>query len=182
MGLYLVSLRLRCDDCCLWRQKHDHSYGFTTSIISLQISFRHQSLYLCSKVIYYWVLTTKPLEDREFQFVYTCSLLSNVQFIRKHWLKLQFLSWIGQFDKIFMHLCDWFLPWATSLVTSFIVVTDRTFGSAELLLCSSAKMTELFSAEHRTFFWYYIQCQWHPFIFLFCLMTHLYAVLSLVFR
>ena len=32
------------------------------------------------------------------------------------------------------------------------VVTDRTFGSAELLLCGSAQMTELFSAEHRTFF------------------------------
>jgi hypothetical protein len=33
-----------------------------------------------------------------------------------------------------------------------VVVTDRTFGSAELLLCGSAQMTELFSAEHRTFF------------------------------
>ena len=32
------------------------------------------------------------------------------------------------------------------------VVTERTFGSAELLLCGSAQMTELFSAEHRTFF------------------------------
>ena len=42
------------------------------------------------------------------------------------------------------------------------LVTDRTFGSAErsvrpncsaeLLLCGSAQMTELFSAEHRTFF------------------------------
>ena len=32
------------------------------------------------------------------------------------------------------------------------VVTDRTFGSAELLLCGLAQMTELFSAEHRTFF------------------------------
>ena len=29
------------------------------------------------------VLTTKPLEDREFQFVYLCSLLSNFQFIRQ---------------------------------------------------------------------------------------------------
>ena len=29
------------------------------------------------------VLTTKPLEAREFQFVYTCSLLSNAHFIRK---------------------------------------------------------------------------------------------------
>ena len=32
------------------------------------------------------------------------------------------------------------------------VVTDRMFGSAELLLCGLAKMTDLFSAEHRTFF------------------------------
>ena len=35
---------------------------------------------------------------------------------------------------------------------AFNIVTDRTFGSAELLLCGSAQMTELFSAEHRTFF------------------------------
>ena len=35
------------------------------------------------KVIYLRVLTTKPLEDRKFQFVYICSLLSNKQFIRK---------------------------------------------------------------------------------------------------
>ena len=34
----------------------------------------------------------------------------------------------------------------------FISVTNQTFGSAELVLCSSAQMTELFSAEHRTFF------------------------------
>ena len=32
------------------------------------------------------------------------------------------------------------------------LVTDRTFGSAELLLCGLAQMTELSSAEHRTFF------------------------------
>jgi hypothetical protein len=64
----------------------------------------------------------------------------------------------------------------------FTVVTDRTFGSAKLLLCGSAQMTELFSAEHKTLFLYYVQCQWYLFIFLFCLMTHIYAVLSLVFR
>ena len=32
------------------------------------------------------------------------------------------------------------------------VVTDRMLGSAELLLRGSAQITELFSAEHRTFF------------------------------
>ena len=37
-------------------------------------------------------------------------------------------------------------------------LTDRTFDSAELLLCSSAQMTELFSAEHRTFL---ILSSWH---------------------
>ena len=31
-------------------------------------------------------------------------------------------------------------------------MTERTFSSAELLLCGSAQMTELFSAEYRTFF------------------------------
>ena len=51
----------------------------------------------------------------------------------------------------------------------FTLVIERTFGSAELLLWGSAQMTELFSVEHRTFFPYYIQCQWHPFIFLFFL-------------
>ena len=53
------------------------------------------------KVIYYGVLTTKPLEYKEFQFVYICSLLSNTQLIGKQNVsKLQLLSWIGQFDKI----------------------------------------------------------------------------------
>ena len=33
-----------------------------------------------------------------------------------------------------------------------VVVTDRTFCSDELLLSGLAQMTELFSAEHRTFF------------------------------
>ena len=52
-----------------------------------------------SKVIYSGVLTTKPSEDRVFQFVYICFLLSNSQFIMEHnGSKLQFLSWIGQFD------------------------------------------------------------------------------------
>ena len=36
---------------------------------------------LTIRVIHLGVLTTKPLEAREFQFVYLCSLLSNTQFI-----------------------------------------------------------------------------------------------------
>ena len=32
------------------------------------------------------------------------------------------------------------------------VVTEQTFGLVKLLLCGSAQVTELFSAEHRTFF------------------------------
>ena len=44
-----------------------------------------------SKVIYLGVLTEQLLEDREFQFVCVCSLLSNTQLIRKRF-KLQFLS------------------------------------------------------------------------------------------
>ena len=42
--------------------------------------------------------------------------------------------------------------------------------------------TARFGPNDRTqnFFSYYIQ--WHPFIYLFCLMTHMYAALSLVFR
>ena len=51
--------------------------------------------------------------------------------------------------------------------------------------------TVRFDPNDRTFFcrtqnffssYYYIQCQWHPFIFLFCFVTHMYASLSLVFR
>ena len=42
--------------------------------------------------------------------------------------------------------------------------------------------TARFGPNDRTqnFFSYYIQ--WHPFIFLFCFMTHMYAAISLVFR
>ena len=43
-----------------------------------------------SRVIYLRVLATKPLEDREFQFVYLLSLLSNKQYIwKQNDLKLQ---------------------------------------------------------------------------------------------
>ena len=38
------------------------------------------------KVIYQGALTTKPIEDREFQFVYTCSILRNAQFINRSYL------------------------------------------------------------------------------------------------
>ena len=36
---------------------------------------------ISNRVIYQGLLPTKPLEDREFQFVYLYSLLSNTQFI-----------------------------------------------------------------------------------------------------
>ena len=58
---------------------------------------------------------------------------------------------------------QYFYIWFDSYLLT--LVTDRTFGSAELLVCGSVQMTKLFSAEHS--FSYYIQ--WHPFIFLFCL-------------
>ena len=59
-----------------------------------------------------------------------------------------------QSKTIFKIFFDSFLMlWFEALLKMFCrVVTDRTFGSAELLLCGSAQMTELFSAEHRTFF------------------------------
>ena len=66
------------------------------------------------------------------------------------------------------------------------VVIDRTFGSAKLFgRTSSVRFgpnDRIFSAEHRTFFPYYIQCQQHPFIFLLFLMTRMQKTLSLVFR
>ena len=36
-----------------------------------------------AKVIYWGVLTRKPLKDMEFQFIYVCSLLSNTKFVNK---------------------------------------------------------------------------------------------------
>jgi len=46
------------------------------------------------EVIYCGVLTTKPLEDRKFQFVNLCSLFSNTLFIRKQNIpKLQSYSY-----------------------------------------------------------------------------------------
>ena len=61
-----------------------------------------------------------PWEDRESQFVYVCSLLSNAQFIRKqNCSKWQILSWIGQFDKNILHFCFR----TTFLVTSFMLLS-----------------------------------------------------------
>jgi hypothetical protein len=69
-------------------------------------------------VIYYGVLTTKSLEDRKFQFVYifTLFMVTHTQFIRKQSSKLQFLSWLWQFDRIFFHLFDFLLCAITSFV------------------------------------------------------------------
>ena len=59
-------------------------------------------------------MATKPLKEREFQFVYICSLLSNTRFLRKlNGPKLQLLDWIRQFGKIFLPFAVYF-PWATS--------------------------------------------------------------------
>ena len=41
---------------------------------------------------------------------------------------------------------------AMNYTHSCVLVIEQTFGSAKLLPCGSAKMTELFSAERRTFF------------------------------
>ena len=49
------------------------------------------------KVIYCGVFTTRPLEDREFQFVYICSLISNTEFIREQ----KGSKW--QFENNFLH-------------------------------------------------------------------------------
>ena len=50
------------------------------------------------------VLTTKPLESREFQFVYLCSLLSNTPFIRKqNGSKLHFFLYTSFSKKYFLN-------------------------------------------------------------------------------
>ena len=56
-----------------------------------------------------------------------------------------------------------------------ILVTDQTFGSAELFGRTS---TVRFGPNDKTFF---CRTQNFFFIFLFCLMTHMYMALSLVF-
>ena len=62
---------------------------WTLLTISMQI------ILAMTKVIYWLVLTTKLLEDREIQFVYRCSLLSNTEFIRK---QKQILSTTSNMD------------------------------------------------------------------------------------
>ena len=61
----------------------------------------------------------------EFQFVSLIySLLGNTQFIREqNDSKLQFLGWIGQFEKIFCYFFKFSLPMATSLVASFMLLS-----------------------------------------------------------
>ena len=53
--------------------------------------------------------------------------------------------------RILKNTCKYDCLW-WPIFLPFKLVTDQMFGSAELLLCGSAQMTELFSAEHRTFF------------------------------
>ena len=94
MGLISIvfTFCLACVAACssTWSVPHDVAYFVVNSGALFKV-----------KVIYFGVLTTKPLEDRKFQFFYIHSLFSNTQFIRKqNGLKLQFLRWIGQFDKI----------------------------------------------------------------------------------
>ena len=69
------------------------------------------------------------------------------------------------------------------LICCSALVIDRIFGSAKLF---GRTFTLWFGPNDRTFFCrtqnffsYYIQCQWQPFIFLFCLMTHMFVALSL---
>merc|ERR1712051_648729 len=59
------------------------------------------------------------------------------------------------------------------------LVTDQTFGSSELF---SRTSTVWFGPNDRTFFCrtqnffsYQILCRWHPFILLFCFMTHMHC-------
>ena len=74
----------------------------------------------------------------------------------------------------------WWNQWlqlslSLSLVQYFyvVLVTDWTFGSAELLGQTSSVQFGLngrtFFCRTQNIFLYYIQCQWHTFIFLFCL-------------
>ena len=72
-----------------------------------------------------------------------------------------------------------FCALVSNVCISFVVI-DRTFGSAELFGQTS---TVRFGPNDRPFFCrtqnFFSQ---QPFIFLFCLTTHMYAALSLVFR
>ena len=69
------------------------------------------------KVIYQGVLTTKPFENREFQFVYICSLFSSTM-RQQNGSKLKFLGRIGEFNNFFLHFCDFF-QMTTFLITAF---------------------------------------------------------------
>ena len=62
-------------------------------------------------------------------------------------------------------------------------MTNRKFGSAELFGRTSAVQfgpnDRTFFCRAQNFFSFHIQCQWHPFIFLFCLVNQTYEALSL---
>ena len=61
-------------------QLNSFNFRAFSRLTSLQrVELQHNRL---RQVIYLGELTTKPLNDREFQFAYICSLLSNTQFIR----------------------------------------------------------------------------------------------------
>ena len=81
---------------------------------------------LVTNVIYQGVLTTKPLEDREFQFFYICSLLSNAHFIRKQNGSL--CSFWAEHDNLtlFLPVLQFVLPWVAFLVTSFVLLSWNT--------------------------------------------------------
>ena len=81
----------------------------------------------------------------------------------------------------------------TNLLLSFDVIngllriSDRPnvrFGRTVLpnFYCAVRPKWQNFFLQNTELFSYYIQWQQQPFIFLFCLMTHMYVALSLVFR
>ena len=59
------------------------------------------------------------------------------------------------------------------------LVTEQTFGSSELFGRTSivrfGPNDSTFFCRTPNFFLHYIQCQWPLFIFLFCLMSHMYV-------
>ena len=63
------------------------------------------------------------------------------------------------------------------LIWNSTVVTNRTFGLAKLFCRTSSVRfgpnDRTFFCRTQNFFSYQILCQWHPFIFLFCFMTHI---------
>ena len=90
-------------------------------------------------------------------------------------------STIVHHTELALHQLNKFFLATSASYTVRALVIERTFGSAELFGRTSTVRfcpnDRTFFCRTQNFFLYYIQCQWHPFILLFCLTTNILSLL-----